>query len=301
MSDRTLRNVVAALAGLLVLVIALTMLVVVGRNGSATATPSAPPVAIGSSSPHTTVTPTDSAPPSAAPTPEASVAPSTEPSPSAAPSGSPGAPALATLTFVGLKLDATADPGGEARIVTFRSDGAGTVSAKLGTNSPQGKTHMCLLVGTKQIGCKDITSGTFTGKTSQAHANWTVTLEGTAADAPTVDLTVTFQAVAPKVAIAHARFDGTASPETNGIQARFSARAAGEVRLVADWGGHPFLYEVDLFDESGGSGNATLANQGPSTNVDQALPVTPGNWRLVLQNIEAGFGTTDLTATISWP
>ena len=301
MSDRTLRNVVAALAGLLVLVIALTMLVVVGRNGSATATPSAPPVAIGSSSPHTTVTPTDSAPPSAAPTPEASVAPSTEPSASAAPSGSPGAPALATLTFVGLKLDATADPGGEARIVTFRSDGAGTVSAKLGTNSPQGKTHMCLLVGTKQIGCKDITSGTFTGKTSQAHANWTVTLEGTAADAPTVDLTVTFQAVAPKVAIAHARFDGTASPETNGIQARFSARAAGEVRLVADWGGHPFLYEVDLFDESGGSGNATLANQGPSTNVDQALPVTPGNWRLVLQNIEAGFGTTDLTATISWP
>ena len=301
MSDRTLRNVVAALSGLLVLVIAVTLLVVVGRNGSATATPSAPPVAIGSSSPHTTVTPTDSAPPSAAPTPEASVAPSTEPSASAAPSGSPGAPALATLTFVGLKLDATADPGGEARIVTFRSDGAGTVSAKLGTNSPQGKTHMCLLVGTKQIGCKDITSGTFTGKTSQAHANWTVTLEGTAADAPTVDLTVTFQAVAPKVAIAHARFDGTASPETNGIQARFSARAAGEVRLVADWGGHPFLYEVDLFDESGGSGNATLANQGPSTNVDQALPVTPGNWRLVLQNIEAGFGTTDLSATISWP
>ena len=70
---------------------------------------------------------------------------------------------------------------------------------------------------------------------------------------------------------------------------------------MADWGGHPFLYEIDLFDEGAGSGNATLANQGPSTNVDQALPVTPGNWRLVLQNIEAGFGTTDLTATISWP
>ena len=82
-----------------------------------------------------------------------------------------------------------------------------------------------------------------------------MTLRGTAADAPTVDLTVTFQAVAPKVTIEHARFDGTAAPETNGIQARFTARAAGEVRLVADWGGHPFLYEVDLFDESGGSGN----------------------------------------------
>ena len=283
----------AVLAGLLVLVVAVTMLVMVGRNGSATGSPSAPPVAIASPSVVATVIPTDSASPSAAPTPA--------PSPSAAPSGSPGATSLATLTFVGLKLDATADPGGEARVVTFRSDGAGTVSAKLGTSSPQGKTHMCLLVGTKQIGCNDITSGTFNGKTSQAHANWTVTLRGTAADAPTVDLTVTFQAVAPKVAIAHARFDGTASPETNGIQARFTARAAGDVRLVADWGGHPFLYEIDLFDEGAGSGNATLANQGPSTKVDQRLPVAPGNWRLVLQNIEAGFGTTDLTATISWP
>jgi hypothetical protein len=300
-SDRTLRTVVAALAGLLVLVIAVTMLVVVGRNGSGAASPSAPPVAIASPSPDATVTLTASPPPSTAPTPQASVAPSTEPSPSAAPSASAGAPAMATLTFVGLKLDATADPGGEARIVTFRSDGAGTVTAKLGTSSPQGTTHMCLLVGTKQIGCNDIASGTFTGKTSQAHANWTVTLRGAAADAPTVDLTVTFQAVAPKVAIAHARFDGTASPETNGIQARFTARAAGGIRLVADWGGHPFLYEIDLFDEGAGSGNATLANQGPSTNVDQTLPVTPGNWRLVLQNIEAGFGTTDLTATISWP
>ena len=291
----------AVLAGLLVLVVAVTMLVVVGRNGSATGSPSVPPLAVASPTLDATVTPTESAQPSVTPTPAASVAPSAPPSPSVTPSSSPGAPAPATLTFVGLKLDATADPGGEARVVTFRSDGAGTVTAKLGTNSSPGKTHMCLLVGTKQIGCKDITSGTFTGKTSQAHANWTVTLRGTAADAPTVDLTVTFQAVKPKVAIAHARFDGTASPETNGIQARFTARAAGEVRLVADWGGHPFLYEVDLFDEGAGSGNATLANQGPSTKVDHALPISPGNWRLVLQNIEAGFGTTDLTATISWP
>jgi hypothetical protein len=300
-SDRTLRNVVAVLAGLLVLVIAVTLLVVVGRNGSGGLSPSAPPVVIASPSLDATVTPTESVPPSAAPTP--TVAPSTEPSPSPAPSVSPGGPAPATLTFVGLKLDATADPGGEARIVTFRSDGAGTVSAKLGTTSAQGKTHMCLLVGTKQIGCNDITSGTFTGKTNQAHANWTVTLEGTAADAPTVDLTVTFQAVAPKVTIEHARFDGTASPETNGIQVRFTARAAGEVRLVADWGGHPFLYETELVDETGGPVSTTqgTVSQEASTNVDQAMPVTPGNWRLVLQNADTGFGTTDLTAAISWP
>ena len=301
MNDRTLRTVVAGLTGLLVLVIAVTLLIVVGRNGPASASPSAPPIAVGSPSEGPSLTPSESTQPSPGASAEQSAPPATDASPSAAPSGSPGASAPATLTFVGLKLDADQDPGGDARVVTFRSDGAGTVTAKLASTSPEGQTHMCFLVGTKDLGCKDWRSGTFTGKTSQAHATWKVTLLGRDFDTPTVDLTVTFQAVAPSVKIEHARFDGTASPETNGINARFSARGAGEARLVADWGGHPFLYEIDLFDESGGSGNVTLSNQGPSTNTDEALRVTPGNWRLVLQNIEAGFGTTDLIATISWP
>lgn len=299
MNDRTLRTVVAGLSGLLILVVAVSLLIVVGRNSSGTASPSAPPIALASPSEGATLTPTESTVPTPSTTPEPSATP--EATPSAAPSGSPGAPALATLTFVGLRLDADQDPGGDARVITFRSDGAGTVTAKLATSSPQGTTHMCFLVGKKDLGCKDWRSGAFTGKTSQAHATWKVTLLGSDVDAPTVDLTVTFQAVAPSVTIEHARFDGTASPDTNGIQARFTARAAGEARLVADWGGHPFLYEIDLFDESGGSGNVTLSNQGPSTNTDEALAMTPGNWRLVLQNIEAGFGTTDLTARISWP
>lgn len=299
MNDRTLRTVVAGLSGLLILVVAVSLLIVVGRNSSGTASPSAPPIALASPSEGGTLTPTASTVPTPSTTPEPSATP--EATPSAAPSGSPGAPALATLTFVGLRLDADQDPGGDARVITFRSDGAGTVTAKLATSSPQGTTHMCFLVGKKDLGCKDWRSGAFTGKTSQAHATWKVTLLGSDVDAPTVDLTVTFQAVAPSVTIEHARFDGTASPDTNGIQARFTARAAGEARLVADWGGHPFLYEIDLFDESGGSGNVTLSNQGPSTNTDEALAMTPGNWRLVLQNIEAGFGTTDLTARISWP
>jgi hypothetical protein len=301
MNDRTLRTVVTALSGLLVLVIAVTLLVIVGRSGSATPTPSAPPVALASPSVRATLTPTEIAAPTASPTPEATPVTTATPAPTPAASGPAGAVALAELTFVGLKLDGATDAGGEARVVTFRSDGAGTVTAKLRSTSGQGTTHMCFLAGTREIGCKDWASGTFTGRTSRDHVNWTVTLRGSAAATPTVDLTVTFQAAAPSVTIEHARFDGTSSPETNGIQARFEARRSGDARLVADWGGHPFLYEVDLFDETGGSGNATLANQGPSTNVDEAFPVTAGTWRLVLQNIEAGLGTTDLTATISWP
>src|SRR5215203_5674788 len=289
MNDRTLRSVVTALGGLLVLVIAVTLLVIVGRSGSATPTPSAPPVALASPSGVATVTPTEIAAPTPSPTPEATPLTTATPASTPVASGSSGATALAELTFVGLKLDAATDPGGETRVVTFRSDGAGTVTAKLASTSGQGTTHMCLLAGTREIRCKDWASGTFTGRTSRDHANWTVTLRGSAAATPTVDLTVTFQAAAPSVTIEHARFDGTASPDTNGIQARFEARVSGDAHLVADWGGHPFLYEVDLFDETGGSGNATLANQGPSTNVDEAFPVTAGTWRLVLQNIEDGF------------
>ena len=300
MTDRTLRYVVAGLTGLLVLVIAVTFLIMNGRSGTASVSPtsSVPPTgsAGASASRSGAVSPTrcgEPASPVASPTAVASA--------SAGASSSPLPAPLATLTFLGLKLDATADAAGKPRTITFRSDGPGTITAKLASTTPQGTTHMCLLVGTKQLGCKDWASGTFTGKTTQAHANWTVTLRGSAIETPTVNLTVTFQAVAPSVKIQHARFDGTAFPDTNGIQARFTARAAGNARLVADWGGHPFPYEIDLFDETSGTGDATFANQGPSTNVDKTVPVTAGDWRLVLQNIEAGFGTTDLTATLSWP
>ena len=297
MTDRTLRYVVAGLTGLLVLVIAVTVLIMNGRSGTASSSPtsSVPPIGSAGASPSAVVSP------SAVASPSPSARPTAAASPSAGASPSPLPAPLATVTFLGLKLDATADAAGKPRTITFRSDGPGTITAKLASTTPQGKTHMCLLVGTKQLSCKDWASGTFSGKTTQAHAKWTVTLRGNATATPTVDLTVTFQAVAPSVVIQHARFDGTASPDTNGIQARFSTRTAGNARLVANWGGHPFLYEIDLFDEGSGAGDATFPNQGPSTNVDQAFAVTPGDWRIVLQNVEAGFGTTDLTATISWP
>ena len=45
-----------------------------------------------------------------------------------------------------------------------------------------------------------------------------------------------------------------------------------------------------------------LANQGPATRTSEALPVTaPNPWKFLLQNIQEGFGPTDLVATIAWP
>ncbi len=115
-------------------------------------------------------------------------------------------------------------------------------------------------------------------------------------------LRLTFAANKPSVKIAHARFDGTDLEETNGIQARFVPRADGDVHLVASWGGHPFTYEVDTFNDTTGAAGPAYPDQGPSTNVDLSSPVTANDtWRLVLKNSEAGFGATDLTATVSWP
>ncbi len=309
MSDQTLRRVIGVMATLLVVIVAAGAFLVLTRGGSGRAdeSPSGSNAAAASASAGPSASTGQTLTPTATPASSEAATPASSASPSASPLPAP----LATLTFLNLKLDPTGAPapsggssgapGAQARIVSFSSDGAGTVSAKLVSHTPGSKTHMCLKVGAKVIGCNDIASGTFTGKTSQAHANWQVTVQGTGTAAPIVDLTVTFQSLAPSVKIQHARFDGTAFPDTNGIQARFTARDTGSVHLVADWGGHPFPYEIDLFDETSGTGNATLANQGPSTNTDQTLPVAPGDWRLVLQNIEDGFGTTDLTATIGWP
>jgi hypothetical protein len=298
MEERTARRVVAVLLAALVVVIIASVLVLGGRDGEPGASASPTPTASASATPTASLSPTASASasPSAPPTPVPSA------SAAVAPSGSPLPGTFATMTFVDLQLDATDAPGAQPKIVTFRSDGAGSITAKLASSTPQGTTHMCLQVGAKALGCKDWSSGTFTGKTSQAHANWHVTLEGNGSATPTVSLTVTFQAVAPSVKIQHARFDGTDFPDTNGIQARVTARAPGNVGLVAEWGGHPFGYEVDLFDETAGTGNQTFPSQGPSTNVSQTIPIAAaGDWRLVLQNIEGGFGVTDMAATVSWP
>jgi hypothetical protein len=298
MNDQTLRRVIGVMGTALVVVVGAIVVLLLVRGGPGGPSPS-PSIAVVSPSP--SASPSASASPSPTPSPS----PSPTPSPTASPSPTPTPIPTATLTFVGLKLASSGSADSLQRIITFTSDGPGTIKAALAT--PTGDkipTHMCLRAGTKELGCKDWTEGTFSGKTTQAHTNWRVTLIGTnTVESPVVDLTVTFQAVAPKVRIVHARFDGTeGEPALNGIQVRFVPRADGDVGLVASWGGHAFIYHVQTFDDTTGSGGADYPNQGPATNVNLTSPVTATDtWRLVLENSEGGFGATDLTATISWP
>jgi hypothetical protein len=305
-TDQTLRRVVGVMGALLVVVLGATALLMVSRGGSggagsgaASATPSGLPSGSGSAVASATASPADGPPIDASQSPGPSIAPSAA-SASAVPSASVAPVPAATLTFVGLKLDAEADPGGEDRVITFTSDGKGKVSVKLVSQTPQGTTHMCFRAGTKELGCEDWSKGTFNGTTTQAHTNWRVTVRGSGVATPVVDVTVTYQVVKPTVKIANARFNGTAEPELNGIQVRFVPRLAGD----ASWrhGADTRSPTSGTFNETADAGGPSYPNQGPSVSVEQATPVTPTDtWRLILQNVDTGFGTTDLTATISWP
>jgi hypothetical protein len=270
-----------------------------GGGGGAAATPS--PIAVASSSP--TPTPPVSDPPIESPSATAEASASPEPSASAAPSATPGSSPgePATIVLSGLKLDARDDPAGKDRSVGFRTDGTGVVTATVNILSPQGNVLMCLGAGGGQPDCTPTANGVLTAAALDGGGDFVLTLRGEGIEAPIVDITITFPATAPAVIIAGAGFDGTLYPETNGITATVTPRRDGALSLAADWGGHPFLYEVEL-REQGGPGSAVLADQGPATRMAKTVPITaPNRWTVALRNAEDGFGRTELDATIAWP
>ena len=277
--------VVAVIGGILAVA-------VIGGGGSPE------PSSVASASATPTVAPaTPTVAPTLEPTPEPTptVAPSATPTPTTAPG-----PA-ATIVLTQLKLDATDDPEGQDRVVTFTSGGTGAIAIALKTLSPTGSARICLSADGTDLGCETMSDGALAAETAKKAATFVLTLRGNGSETPVVEVSVTFPAASPSVTVADARFDGTGYPETNGIQAVVQPRADGGVHVTADWGGHPFIWELDLL-EQGGSGSETLANQGPATRMDETLPLTaPNPWKVVLQNTEMGFGPTPMTVTIAWP
>jgi hypothetical protein len=297
MTNQTWRVVAAALAVILAVLGGATIAFVIAPGPGASPSPVLPGFPTGSPSGSDIAGASASLPVS--PPPSESLAPSA----SAPPTPSPTPVPIAQVTITELKLDPRMPSNaGDPRFISFTSDGPGTITAQLKAISPQGTTHMCLRAGSKDIKCGDSANGTITATTTSARVNWRVSLQGNGMFTPTVELTVTFPAVAPSIKITHARFDGTSFPDTNGVQAIFVPRAAGNAKIVASWGGHPFTYEIDAINQSSGSGNKTLTNQGPSTNTNKSIAVTAGEtWKVLLENADAGFGITDMTYSLSWP
>ena len=262
-----------------------------GGGGGGGASPSAEAIVTESPSDLPSEEP-ESEEPSEEPSPSDAASPSDEPSPS-------GAPA-ATITINSLFVDADDNPDGADRVITWKS-ARGSVRAQIATVSPMGDVVMCLKTPTKTLGCRTAGSGTLRAKTTKASETFILTLRGDGIAQPVVDVTLSFQARKPKVTIENARFDGTDYPETNGIQATVTPRVDGKLGVQAEWGGHPFLYEIDVI-EQGGSGSLTYAPEQGSIGTDVDFAVTATNpWRVVLQNTEGGFGVTPMTAVLTWP
>ncbi len=297
MTNQTWRVVAALLAVILAVLGGATIAFVIAPGPGASPTPLLPSFGVGSGSPSAVAGASASLP--AEPSASSSQAPTASPPPTPAPTPVP----IAQVTITELKLDPRSPQGaGGPRFVAFTSDGPGTITAQLKAISPMGTTHMCLRAGSKDIKCGDDANMTIKATTTSPHVAWRVSLQGNGIATPTVELTVTFPAGSPSIKITHARFDGTGYPDTNGVQAIFVPRADGNARIVATWGGHPFTYEIDAVNQSTGTGNTTLANQGPSTNTNKTVPVTARQtWKVVLENSDAGFGKTDMTYTLSWP
>lgn len=286
MSDKAVGRLAVALAALLVVVLGV---IVMTRGSDAGPDASASSSAIVT----TSATPLLPSPSASDGAPSASANAAVSPSPSAG-------TGPASFTLIGLKLDATEDPNGRARIVTFVSEQPGTITVSLSSRTPQGTTHMCLSQGSTEVGCEDWATGTFTRTTSQSNVTWTVTVIGDGIETPVVDVGATFPATSPSVTIEHARFDGTASPDTNGLHARFQARTDGDVRLQADWGA-AFTYRISFINEATGTTDVSPGDV-PSSGLDlTSIPVQAGTYTLVLENTDAGSGTTDLLVSVGWP
>ncbi len=273
---------------------AILVFAVVGGGGSPD-----PSSAAGSSATPTTAPETPSPAPTDEPTPTPEPSPTAEPPATPTPTIAPGPAATVVLTQ--LKLDAADDPEGQDRAVTFTTGGTGTITIVLTALSPMGSARLCLSADGTDLGCETTAGGKLAAETAKEASTFVLTLRGDGIEAPVVEIELTFPATSPSVTVANARFDGTGYPETNGIQALVTPRADGGVHVTADWGGHPFLWELDLL-EQGGSGSESLADQGPATRMDETLPVTaPNPWKVVLQNVELGFGPTPMTVSIAWP
>lgn len=234
-----------------------------------------------------------------------SVATSPTATPAPTPTPIPTSP-MATITFQGLKLDASADPNGQKRTFTFTSNGPGAVTVRLTGSNTTDKTLLCFSVGAQTPTCRTWAGGTLTGTADTVSDTWTVTLIGQGVSQPTVNLSLTWPVSQPSVKVAGARFDATGTPGGfNGLVVNFLPRSSGQAHFSATWGpvSRPWPMHLDLRNVST---NAVVGQTDVSevAAVDSTYPVTSANgWAFEFFNT-SGLNPGplwSLGATISWP
>lgn len=222
-------------------------------------------------------------------------------SPTAKPSPTTGATAgLATISYTGFKLDADSDPDGKARTFTFKTDGPGTVKAKITGKSPQGTTKFCLKVGSSKAVCRDWKTGQLTGTTSaKGQTTFVVTAIGVGTATPVVDLAMSFRAREPSVTLTNGRFDGKHGDGYNGMAGKLKVRSGGTIAINATWGSTAYDYTYSVVDLVKATGGGVFPGNG--TGVDKSDTVTPSqSYGFSLFNSADPAGPVRLTMTMSW-
>ena len=153
---------------------------------------------------------------------------------------SSGAPvSLASIRFKGVGFDSPDATTPTERTLTFRSDGAGTVTVTLGHPSA-GSVRLCLWQGKgahHAADCRTTSGGSLHGPAGAAAATWNVAILGLDIQTQSIaDIKLEFPSSAPAVDFGGFRFQGIANPGSNGIEATFAA-GSGAVSVDAGWNG----------------------------------------------------------------
>jgi hypothetical protein len=183
-------------------------------------------------------------------------------------------------------LDGRNPEVGIERYFLFKVDGPSLIRATLSNTS--GRTRACLWQGNlvEQRQCATIRNGTLehavfdTGQTS-----WTLSLIGSEqALGPVVDLTLDFNATAPSVAVENLRFQGTPTPNYNGIIAEVDALFDGSLTIDGTFdAGQSHAHRV-VIDQVGGS-NVYDQTAGPDHEFSVVQAVTAAtSYRTTVMN-----------------
>jgi hypothetical protein len=211
----------------------------------------------------------------------------------------------ATIAFVGLILDSTADRAASVRTFTFISDGPGIVSAQIVATSPTETTRLCLAADGATPECA---SGATPGLTKAAptpHSRWTVTLASADEGTPTVDVALSWPADRASIQLGGGRFQGEPNPDSlRSLAARFQPRGAGQLSLTASWPPATVAATVTLAETSAARSisvaSATYPGAGSIAAYTHSV-VAGRTYTLTLFDAGPNEGRPSLSATITFP
>ena len=137
----------------------------------------------------------------ATPTPSASATPAPNATPTVTPTSSGAPVSLASIRFKGVGFDSPDATTPTERTLTFRSDGAGTVTVTLGHPSA-GSVRLCLWQGKgahHAADCRTTSGGSLHGPAGAATATWNVAILGLDIQTQSIaDIKLEFPSTAPR-------------------------------------------------------------------------------------------------------